>query len=249
MPQIGPIDRTRRRPHGVSELTQARPSADAAATGAPAKTGALVVVRHGTTTWSLDGRHTGITELSLTPAGIIKAQGLAGPLSEFSFTQVLSSPRRRARRTAELAGFTDPQIDQNLAEWDYGVYEGMTREQIQLGRPGWNIWTDQPPAGESAAEVTARAEKVIERVLPDLAAGRDVAVFSHGHFTRVLMITWAGLAITSGAAFTLDPATISVLGLYRGEQVVKRWNSPGTKSEQTQQSDQIEQSTEATASQ
>jgi len=188
--------------------------------------GAFVVVRHGQTEWSRSGRHTGVTDVPLTAEGEREASSLRPALKGFDFSYRGASPRQRARRTAQLAGVTDAEVDPDLAEWDYGAYEGMTREQIRRTRPDWSIWTETPVGGESAAEVTVRATRVIERVLPVVREGRDAIVFTHGHFSRVLLLTWLALPITDGAHFLLDPATVSVLTEDRGDRVVARWNSP-----------------------
>ena len=208
-------------------MSQPDASSDASDAGASTfpEVGALVVVRHGQTEWSSTGRHTGITDVPLTTEGERQATYLRDPLGRYDFAYVSSSPRKRAQHTAALAGFADPHIDPDLAEWDYGTYEGMTRSQIRRIRPGWTIWTGTPVSGETVDEVTTRARRVIETVSTTLYAGKDVLVFSHGHFCRVLLTAWLGLPTATGAHFVLDPATISVLTGDRGDRVVRNWNA------------------------
>lgn len=180
----------------------------------------LWIVRHGATEWSESGRHTSRTEIPLEPIGEVQALALADRLDEFSFSLVLSSPRLRALHTAELAGFADPQIDPDLAEWDYGDYEGMTTSDIRAVHPDWTVFTGPLPGGETADEVALRADRVIDRSLE----GRTL-VFTHGHFGRVLTARWLGLSATDGRLFTLETATISVLGYERDEPTLLRWNA------------------------
>lgn len=182
----------------------------------------LWVVRHGATEWSVSGRHTGRTDLPLTAAGEESARGLAPRLADVGFDLVLTSPRRRARRTAELAGFADASTDPDLGEWDYGEYEGITTAQIRETVPGWTVWTHPCPGGETAAQVAARLDRVIARVRGH--GGRALA-FGHGHAMRMLTARWLGMEPAAGAHFDLDTATISVLGDDRGVAVVQRWNS------------------------
>lgn len=181
----------------------------------------LWLVRHGETAWSRTGQHTSVTDLELTPAGEEVAGTLVGPLAEVDFAQVLTSPRRRARRTAELAGFAAAETDEDLAEWAYGEYEGLTTVQIQETVPGWSIWTHPTPGGETADEVGERLDRVVDRARA--AEGRTL-VFAHGHTLRVLAARWLGLSVADGRIFDLDTATISVLGDDRGTSVVRRWN-------------------------
>ena len=180
------------------------------------------LVRHGETEWSRDHRHTSHTDLPLTENGVETARELRRRLAGESFARVLSSPRQRARRTAELAGFAEPEVDANLVEWDYGEYEGITTEQIRKSVPGWSVWTHGSPGGEDAAELTARLDRVIHGL-----RGRDgrVLVFGHGHALRALAARWLGLPVGDGRFFRLDTATISVLGFERDTQVILRWNS------------------------
>jgi probable phosphoglycerate mutase len=181
-----------------------------------------VLVRHAETEWSLSGQHTGRTDLPLTAHGRETAAALADPLSAWSFPTVLVSPSLRARETCELcglAGAAEPCED--LLEWDYGDYEGLTSPQIEERRPGWNLWRDGCPNGESAAEVGARIDRAIARIA---ASDGPVAVFSHGHALRVLGARWIGLEASEGARLGLSTASISALGLEHGTPVLARWN-------------------------
>ena len=182
----------------------------------------LWVVRHGATEWSVAGRHTSTTDLPLLPEGEEVARGLAGRLAEVGFAQVLTSPRTRARRTAELAGFADAVVDDDLAEWAYGDYEGITTEEIRRTDPGWTIWSHPTPGGETAQQVQARLDRVVERARA--AEGRTLA-FGHGHALRGLAARWLGLPVTDGRHFELDTATVSVLAFEREEPVLRHWNS------------------------
>ena len=181
----------------------------------------LWLVRHGETEWSRSGQHTSVTDLELTPDGEAVATTLAGPLSHVDFVQVLTSPRRRARRTAELAGFAGAKPEADLAEWAYGDYEGLTTPQIHETDPDWTIWTHPSPGGETADEVGARLDRVVARARA--VEGRTL-VFAHGHSLRVLAARWLGLGVEDGRIFELDTATISLLTDDRGTPVVKRWN-------------------------
>ncbi len=181
----------------------------------------LVLVRHGQTEWSLAGRHTGRTDIELTPAGEATAKALAPALADVDFDLVLTSPRLRARRTAALAGCTEATVEDDLAEWDYGDYEGLTTPQIRESVPAWTIWDHPVPGGETADEVGARLDRVVERVR---ATDGRVLVFAHGHSLRVLAARWLGLPVQDGRIFDLDTATYSVLGDDRGQPVVQRWN-------------------------
>jgi probable phosphoglycerate mutase len=178
----------------------------------------IVLVRHGQTEWSASGRHTSTTDLPLTEEGRRAARAL--PLRDRSFELVLTSPRVRARETCELAGLTG-EVDADLAEFDYGSYEGLTTPQIRAERPGWSLWTDGAPGGETAGQVGARVDRVIARAL---TAGGDVALFAHGHVLRVLGARWLGLPAASGALFGLDTASICELGFERETRVVWKWN-------------------------
>ena len=182
----------------------------------------LVVVRHGETEWSRGGRHTGGTDLPLTAAGEAAAVGLRARLAGRTFTEVWCSPRQRARRTAELAGFGDrAEVVDDLAEWDYGDDEGRTTAEIQMERPGWQIWRDGPVGGERLSQVAARADRVIGRAL---AADGEVLIFAHGHLLDVLAARWVGVHPELGRIFYLDPATVSRLGWHHESRVIQEWN-------------------------
>jgi broad specificity phosphatase PhoE len=183
----------------------------------------LWLVRHGETEWSRARRHTGRTDLPLTRRGERQALALAPVLARLRPALVLCSPRLRARRTAELAGLTGTVVDADLAEWDYGEYEGLTIAQIRAGRPGWTIWDGDPPGGETAEAVVARADRVLDRVRAALGSG-DVVTVGHGHFSRVLAARWLGLPPSAGGMFTLEPAAPCALGEEHGRPAVVRWN-------------------------
>jgi broad specificity phosphatase PhoE len=184
----------------------------------------IVLARHGETEWSRDGRHTGRTDIPLTENGRREALQLGEALKQWSFARVLSSPLQRALETCRLAGLGDRvEITEDLVEWDYGEYEGITTAQIRELRPGWNLWRDGCPRGETAADVGRR----VDRVLAELeGVDGDVAVFAHGHVLRVMAARWVGLPPESGALFALNTGTLSVLGYERETRVVRRWNAP-----------------------
>jgi broad specificity phosphatase PhoE len=187
--------------------------------------GDIILIRHGETEWSRTHRHTSYTDLPLTAEGERQAKALGRALSGRRFVAVLSSPRQRARRTAELAGLTVTAIDDDLVEWNYGEYEGVTTEEIRRSRPGWTLWTDGCPGGESPEQVAARVDRVLQRVRPLLEQG-DVALVGHGHCLRVLGARWVGLPPSAGGLLRLDTATLSGLGFEREQQVIQRWNNP-----------------------
>lgn len=181
------------------------------------------LVRHGETEWSASGRHTSVTDLDLTERGEEQARALRDRLDPTAYGLVLCSPRLRARHTAALAGFPDPVIDDDLQEWRYGDYEGLTSEQIREHDPGWTIWTHPTPGGETAAEVTARLSRLIERIR---AAGVERALcFAHGHALRALALTWLGVSLRHGDQFPLHTATVSVLGDDKDQQALITWNA------------------------
>ena len=182
----------------------------------------LWLVRHGPTEWSESGRHTSTTDLPLLPEGEELARSLAPRLADVGFVQVLTSPRRRARHTAELAGFPDAEVDEDLVEWDYGSYEGRTTPEIREIAPGWTVWTAPTPGGETAAQVTARMDRVVARVR---AADGPTLVFGHAHGLRALAARWLELDVAEGRHLRLDTATISRLGWERESPVVLRWNA------------------------
>jgi len=187
----------------------------------------IVLVRHGATEWSEAGKHTGRTDLGLTDKGQDGARALRELLVRRSFALVLVSPLQRARRTAELAGFSSYQVEPDLAELDYGQYEGRTTEEIssERGKP-WSIWQDGVEAvgGESLTALGVRCARVIARAAPLLAAGGDVALVGHGHALRVLAATWLGLDPAAGALLALSAGSISGLGFEHERHVVVRWN-------------------------
>jgi len=185
----------------------------------------VFIARHGETDWSKSGRHTGRTDLALSPQGELNARLLAGALSGIRFSGVLTSPRRRAQRTCELAGLgAAAEVAADLAEWDYGDYEGLTTAEILARRPGWRLFRDGCPGGESPAEVGARADRLIARLR---AMDGDVALFSHGHFGRALAIRWIGLPVGDGERLLLDTASLSILAYEHGSvaaPVIALWN-------------------------
>jgi broad specificity phosphatase PhoE len=190
----------------------------------------IYFIRHGETAWSLTGQHTGSTDLPLTPNGKLMAEHLAPMLSALAFTWVLTSPRIRARATCELAGLgCHAQIEPLLAEWDYGDLEGLRTAEIQACHPGWDIWENGCPAGDTPKDVGQRADQLIAR-LTQLHG--KVALFSHGQFGRVLAARWIGLPVAQGKHFAIDPASIGVLGFedaHPNRRVIALWNErPGT---------------------
>jgi len=197
--------------------------------------GNLILVRHGETEWSRDGRHTGRTDVPLTPKGEAAAKSLAPAVAELNIIATFTSPAERAERTAQLAGLTDPTPDPNLWEWDYGGYEGRTTKEIQAERPGWDLWHDgvipgdaQHP-GETVEQVGERADRALARVRPLLAEG-NVALVAHGHLLRVLTARWLQLDPAAGRLFRLDTGTISELGTEHDNPVILTWNVPPTAS-------------------
>jgi probable phosphoglycerate mutase len=186
----------------------------------------IVLIRHGETEWSAAHRHTSYTDLALSPDGEREARAARDQLAGRTFAAVISSPRTRALRTAELAGLTVTSVDDNLAEWNYGSYEGRTTKDIQRERPDWNLWTDGCPEGESPDQVGARLDRVLDRAAALLTDG-DVALVAHGHSLRVAGARWIGLPASGGGLLRLDTATISALGHEHGRRVILRWNTGG----------------------
>ena len=183
----------------------------------------VYLIRHGETEWSLNGRHTGITDIPLTENGRNLAKRLAPVLATERFALVLTSPLERARKTCELAGLgAHAEIDRDLMEWNYGEYEGLTPKQIDAQAPGWMIFTDGCPGGESPAQVSARADRLVARVR---SVEGDVALFAHGHIFRVFAARWLELPATAGCHFLLDTATLSILSYYRNLPAIRRWNA------------------------
>jgi broad specificity phosphatase PhoE len=184
----------------------------------------LFMIRHGETAWSLSGQHTGVTDLPLTDNGRRLAGRIRPVLAREKFALVLVSPMQRARETCELSGLDDAAVvDPDLAEWNYGEYEGLTPEQIHRLAPGWLLFRDGCPSGEAPAQVGVRADQVIARAR---AAGGDVVLFAHGHVLRVLAARWIGLPPSAGQHFLLDTGTLCVLGYYQEIPAVRIWNGP-----------------------
>ena len=184
----------------------------------------VYVIRHGETEWSLSGQHTGTTDLPLTENGRNLARLLKPLFAKHTFDLVLTSPLQRARETCLLAGFGGKaEVDTNLVEWNYGEYEGLTPKQIHDKRPGWMIFTDGCPGGETPEEVGARADRAIARAR---TAKGHVALFAHGHIFRVLVARWLGLPATAGRHFLLHTGTLNVLSYYRDIPALKIWNAP-----------------------
>jgi probable phosphoglycerate mutase len=182
----------------------------------------VYLARHGETEWSLSGRHTGTTDMPLTENGRAVAERLRPALANHRFALVLTSPLLRARETCRLAGLSG-QLEPDLKEWNYGEYEGLTPAEIEARRPGWLIFRDGCPGGETPQQVGARVDRVLARAR---AAGGDVALFAHGHLFRVLVARWIGLAPEAGQHFLLDTATLNVLAHYKDAPAVKIWNAP-----------------------
>jgi broad specificity phosphatase PhoE len=184
----------------------------------------VVLVRHGETEWSANGRHTGRTDVPLTDDGRRQAEALGACLKEWRFALVLTSPLQRAVETCRLAGMGDvTQMRDDLVEWDYGEYEGKTTPEIRAERPGWDLWTDGVPGGESPEELERRVDRVISEVR---SAEGDIGLFSHAHFLRVLAARWIDLPAERGRSLALATATLSVLGYERETPVIVRWNQP-----------------------
>jgi broad specificity phosphatase PhoE len=182
----------------------------------------VVLVRHGETEWSAALRHTGHTDVPLLDEGERQARAVGEALSGRRFALVLSSPLQRALETARLAGY-EPQVREELAEWDYGDYEGRTTAEIRETVPHWTIWRYGAAGGESPAEVAARVDGVLAEIL---ATDGDVLIFAHGHVLRVLCARWLGLGPEDGRLLALDPATLSTLGFEREQRVIRTWNAP-----------------------
>lgn len=184
----------------------------------------IYLVRHGETSWSVSGQHTGITDLPLTENGRRVASRWAPILADKTFALVLVSPLSRARETCALAGLGErAQVDEDLKEWRYGDYEGLTPKEIRATSPGWLIFRDGCPGGESPEQVGARVDRVIARVR---AVHGQVALFAHGHFFRVFAARWMGLPATAGRHFLLDTATLSIVSYYGDIPAIERWNAP-----------------------
>ena len=186
----------------------------------------LYLVRHGETEWSLSGQHTGRTDIPLTARGEDGARELGQRLRDIPYARVLTSPRQRARRTCELAGLgAMAEIEPDLAEWDYGDYEGQRHADILQTRPGWNLFRDGCPRGETPIQISERADRVLARFR---VLDGNVALFSHGHFGRVLAARWIGLPVIKGQHFLLSTASLSILGYelsHPEEPVIAMWNT------------------------
>lgn len=180
------------------------------------------LVRHGETEWSRARRHTGRTDVPLTAEGERQARALAAPLSRHAFALVLTSPLRRARDTCRLAGLEGvARTREDLAEWDYGAYEGRTTDEIRRDAPGWTVWSGPVPGGEAMSAVAERADRVLAEVA---GAEGDALLFGHAHVLRVLAARWLGLAPELGRLLALDAASLSILGHEHGARVVQAWN-------------------------
>jgi probable phosphoglycerate mutase len=207
-------------------------------TADPAPSGRVALIRHGETTWSASGRHTSVTDVDLTPTGEQQARAIPTLLAGLGLhpATVLVSPRRRAVRTAELAGLITPDgaaagqesdpagpVAGDLTEWDYGDYEGLTTPQIRASHPGWELFTDGCPGGESPHQVAERVDRLLARVR-SLTAGGDVALVCHGHISRTLAIRWVGLPVMAGALIGMDAGAVTVLGTYHGGPIIDHAN-------------------------
>ena len=188
----------------------------------------LWLLRHGATEWALNGRHTGSTDLPLLPEGEAEARALGPVLSQQTFAAVFSSPLQRAQRTCELAGLGDQmQICDDIIEWNYGDYEGITTATIRETVPDWTVWSHGCPKGENAQQVEVRCANAISTALAVPGEG-DVALFAHGHILRALAGTWLGLGAAGGQLLRLGTASISILGWERETRAIQRWNAPST---------------------
>ena len=182
----------------------------------------IVLVRHGETEWSLSGQHTSRTDLPLTEKGRERAARLGPALADWTFSLVLTSPLRRARETCALAGFDGvAELCDDLREWDYGEYEGLTTPQIWETSPSWSLWRDGCPGGEQPEQVGGRADRAIERMR---GADGDVLAFAHGHIFRVLTARWLQMEVAAGARFALRAGALCVLGFERTTEVIQLWN-------------------------
>jgi broad specificity phosphatase PhoE len=184
----------------------------------------VYLLRHGETEWSLNGRHTGVTDVPLTENGRVAARLLRPILAKMTFLLVLTSPLQRAKETCELAGLGQfANVEPDLIEWNYGEYEGLKTEQIRLTRPGWSVFRDGCLGGETPDQIGARADRVLNTIR---ATEGNVALFAHGHILRVLAARWINLSASYGENFLLDTATLNVLGYYRESPAFKIWNAP-----------------------
>ncbi len=185
----------------------------------------LWLMRHGETEWSLSGQHTSRTDISLTEKGRERAEVLRDYLKETKFDAVFVSPMKRARETCAIAGFADRAVvDDDLKEWDYGIYEGKTTPQIRADVPNWSVWKDPIIDGETAEHVGERADAMIARALLSAPEGGKVALFAHAHILRILAARWLLLAASEGSLFALGTGSVSVLGWERETRVIQSWN-------------------------
>jgi probable phosphoglycerate mutase len=184
----------------------------------------IYLIRHGETEWAKNGRHTGRTDIPLTDAGREQAGFLLPIFDEVKFTRIVSSPLQRALETAKLAGLgSRVELDKELQEWDYGDYEGLTAKQIRDRVPDWSVWTHPCPNGETIDQISLRADRVVAMLR---SIEGNVAIFSHGHFLRVLVCRWIGLSANHGGRFLLGTSTLSILGYENEVPVIKTWNGP-----------------------
>src|SRR5579864_1014165 len=181
------------------------------------------LIRHGETEWSLSGQHTGRTDIPLTPRGREQAHALASHLVGQRFDRVLTSPMSRALETCHQAGLGEQaEVEPDLSEWNYGIYEGRTTKEISNSVPGWSVWNSPIPEGESLEQIQARARSLIQRLL---ASGGRIALFSHAHFLRVFGGCWIGDSAALGAHLFLDTASISILGFDHENRAIRQWNT------------------------
>ena len=184
----------------------------------------VILVRHGETEWSRTGKHTGSTDIPLTERGRRQAQAVGAALRDRDFALVLTSPLGRALETCRLAGFGERAVQRDeLMEWDYGTYEGRTTAEVREERPGWTLWRDGVPEGETVEQVGERVDRVLDDLRP---LDGDALLFAHGHVLRILTAGWLELDPGAGRLFALDPATISALGYERETAVIRLWNKP-----------------------
>lgn len=193
-------------------------------------TGRILLVRHGETEWSKSGRHTGRSDIPLTPSGEERAKSLRPRLADLQPSLILCSPLQRAQRTAQLAGLWPAETDDDLLEWDYGAWEGRTTVDIrdELGDPDWTVWQSPIPPGETSGEqpedVAIRCQRVLRRCAPILDEGGACALVAHGHVLRILTATWLGLPARDGRLWVLDAGAFSLLGFERTQQAIVTWN-------------------------
>lgn len=187
----------------------------------------IYLIRHGETEWTLNGRHTGTTDIPLTKNGELQAESIGKRLKGHAFRTILSSPLQRALNTCEIAGFLkEAKLDADLVEWNYGEFEGLKTEEIHKKMPHWNIFSNGAPGGESIADVNARTGRVLAKLQ---SLHGDVALFSHGHFLRALAARWLQLTAQEGRLFALYPGSLSILGFERDAHVLTLWNDVSLK--------------------